>query len=55
MRVNVDEGFRMLTPRNFGSSLMLKRIVWKSNLINFKAREFILINLNREGCMRKMR
>jgi hypothetical protein len=36
-------------------SFVLKRIIWKSNLINFKARGVILVNLNREGCMRSMR
>jgi hypothetical protein len=40
-------------PRNFNLSLMLKRIIWKYNLLffPFKAWGLVLINLNWECCM----
>jgi hypothetical protein len=43
---------RSRRPWNFNLRVMLKCIIWKQNLVAFRARGLVLGNLNPEGCAR---
>jgi hypothetical protein len=43
---------RSSRPWNFNLRVMLKCIIWKQNLVAFRAKGLVLRNLNPEGCTR---